>query len=72
MNEQHPANVNISAYRKYLNPLVNGVIKNITVEYDEGTDEIYCGLIIEVNGRTLRLVALSDEEGNGPGFLSFN
>jgi hypothetical protein len=55
-------------YFNYLKPLIGGKIKKIVVDPDKYGDT-YMGLIVENGKRTYEVIANTDPEGNGAGFL---
>ena len=59
----------IDAYIKQMKPLHGGKVKHIIVDQTPH-GEVYMGFVIENGKRTYEVLALTDPEGNGAGFLS--
>ena len=59
----------INALDEHLLPVVGGTISEAGGVMIDG--EVYPAIIVTINGKTLPLIALTDPEGNGPGFLEF-
>ena len=56
------------SYTKYLSPLIGGKVTNIIIDESDPHD-LYMGIVIQVGKRSYQLIALTDPEGNGAGFL---
>lgn len=55
-------------YLKRLSPLMGGqIIGSVRTGTDEYGDEFFGLTIKKKNGKTVHLLLLSDDEGNGPG-----
>lgn len=60
--------------RKYhigrLSPLIGATVDSICVSFDGDMDGAWTGLVLRTkDGRLIQLVAQSDPEGNGPGWI---